>query len=234
MLLLGVGFALAFPALNMQATAGVADHEQGLASGLVNTSFQVGGAIVLAVASAIVASQAGAVDRSAGAARRLQAGARRDRRPLVRQPARRALRRGHSPAAIGRRRHRRDRELDAAKRPPRSLTAPPLPARGAEAGGEPPLAGALPSFRESRDVIASTAGAACAPAARAGGNALRRWRRSRAKAMARAVVATRPGCCGRPPRRRRRCASGGSRPSPAPAALSGRCRRRRPSAAGAA
>ncbi len=59
MLLLGIGFALTFPALNMQATAGIADHEQGLASGLVNTSFQVGGAIVLAVASAIVASQAG-------------------------------------------------------------------------------------------------------------------------------------------------------------------------------
>jgi sugar phosphate permease len=40
----------------MQATSGIADHEQGLASGLVNTSFQVGGAIVLAIVSAIVAS----------------------------------------------------------------------------------------------------------------------------------------------------------------------------------
>lgn len=59
MLLLGVGFALCFPSLNMQATAGVADHEQGLASGLVNTSFQIGGAVVLAIGSAIVASQAG-------------------------------------------------------------------------------------------------------------------------------------------------------------------------------
>ena len=49
MLLLGVGFALSFPALNMQATNGIADHEQGLASGLVNTSFQVGGAIGLAI-----------------------------------------------------------------------------------------------------------------------------------------------------------------------------------------
>src|SRR4051794_5161325 len=54
MLLLGVGFALSFPALNIQATAGVADHEQGLASGLVNTSFQLGGAIVLAVVTAVV------------------------------------------------------------------------------------------------------------------------------------------------------------------------------------
>ena len=33
MLLIGVGFGLSFPAFNMQATAGIADHEQGLASG---------------------------------------------------------------------------------------------------------------------------------------------------------------------------------------------------------
>jgi MFS family permease len=59
MLLVGVGFALCFPSLNIQATAGVRDHEQGLASGLVNASFQVGGAIVLAVVSAVVSSQAG-------------------------------------------------------------------------------------------------------------------------------------------------------------------------------
>jgi predicted MFS family arabinose efflux permease len=58
MLLLGVGFATAFPSINAQATAGVADHEQGLASGLVNTSVQLGGAVVLAVISAILASSA--------------------------------------------------------------------------------------------------------------------------------------------------------------------------------
>jgi MFS family permease len=54
MVLLGIGFALCFPSINSQATAGVADHEQGLASGLVNTSIQVGGAIVLAVTTAII------------------------------------------------------------------------------------------------------------------------------------------------------------------------------------
>lgn len=59
MVLIGTGFALAFPSLNMQATAGIADHEQGLASGLVNTSFQVGGAVLLAITTAIVSSQAG-------------------------------------------------------------------------------------------------------------------------------------------------------------------------------
>ncbi|MEA2148785.1 MAG: hypothetical protein QOD69_615 [Solirubrobacteraceae bacterium] len=60
-LLAGVGFAVGFPALNIQATAGVADEEQGLASGLVNTSFQVGGAIVTAVVSAAITSGGGAV-----------------------------------------------------------------------------------------------------------------------------------------------------------------------------
>jgi MFS family permease len=62
MLLLGGGFALCFPSLNMQATAGVADHEQGLASGLVNTSFQVGGAVVLAVVSAVASGSGDILD----------------------------------------------------------------------------------------------------------------------------------------------------------------------------
>ena len=57
--LLGIGFALCFPMMNIQATSGVADHEQGVASGLVQTSFQVGGAIVLAVVTAIVTSSGG-------------------------------------------------------------------------------------------------------------------------------------------------------------------------------
>jgi predicted MFS family arabinose efflux permease len=59
MLLIGLGFALSFPSLNIQATSGVADHEQGLASGLVNTSFQLGGAIVLAIVTAVVSSGSG-------------------------------------------------------------------------------------------------------------------------------------------------------------------------------
>jgi MFS family permease len=54
MVLLGIGFALSFPSVNAQATAGVADNEQGLASGLVNTSIQIGGAVVLAVITAIL------------------------------------------------------------------------------------------------------------------------------------------------------------------------------------
>jgi MFS family permease len=58
MILIGIGFALCFPMLNIQATAGIANDEQGVASGLVQTSFQVGGAIVLAVITAIVTTQA--------------------------------------------------------------------------------------------------------------------------------------------------------------------------------
>lgn len=53
-LLLGVGFALGFPSINVQATAGVGDEEQGLAAGLVQTAGQVGAALVLAVTTAII------------------------------------------------------------------------------------------------------------------------------------------------------------------------------------
>jgi hypothetical protein len=53
MIFAGFGFALAYGPLNIEATNGVAAHEQGLASGLVNTSFQFGGALVLAVATAV-------------------------------------------------------------------------------------------------------------------------------------------------------------------------------------
>jgi MFS family permease len=56
MLLIGIGFMLLFPALNIQATSGVADHEQGLASGLVQTSFQIGGALGLAIVTAVVSA----------------------------------------------------------------------------------------------------------------------------------------------------------------------------------
>ncbi|GAA4578792.1 MFS transporter [Planotetraspora phitsanulokensis] len=56
MVLLGIAFALTFPSLNIQATNGVRDEEQGLASGLLNTSGQVGGAVVLAVVTAVLTS----------------------------------------------------------------------------------------------------------------------------------------------------------------------------------
>ena len=66
MILLGVGFTLAFTSLNIQATAGIPDNEQGLAGGLLNTSLQVGGAIGLAVVTAVLTANGGG-DASASA-----------------------------------------------------------------------------------------------------------------------------------------------------------------------
>jgi MFS family permease len=53
MLLGGLGFALAYGPLNVAATTGIAPEEQGLAGGILNTSFQFGGALVLAVTTAV-------------------------------------------------------------------------------------------------------------------------------------------------------------------------------------
>jgi MFS family permease len=59
-LLIGLAFGLGFSSLTVAATAGVPDAEQGLAASLFQTSFQVGGAIVLAVVTAVIdASGAG-------------------------------------------------------------------------------------------------------------------------------------------------------------------------------
>jgi EmrB/QacA subfamily drug resistance transporter len=57
--LAGFGFALSYGPLNIAGTNGVAAHEQGLASGLVSSSFQVGGALVLAVSTAVNNAAAG-------------------------------------------------------------------------------------------------------------------------------------------------------------------------------
>jgi MFS family permease len=59
LILIGVGW-IGFPAINIQATAGVEDDEQGLAAGVLQTSMQVGAAIVLAVTTAVIASGADA------------------------------------------------------------------------------------------------------------------------------------------------------------------------------
>lgn len=52
-LLGGLGFALAYGPLNVAATAGVDPGEQGLAGGLVTSSLQFGGALVLAIATVV-------------------------------------------------------------------------------------------------------------------------------------------------------------------------------------
>src|SRR6201996_5613964 len=69
----GIAFGLGFSALSLAATSGVADHEQGLAASLFQTSFQVGGAIVLAVVTAVIdaggASQVTSAQATLGAYR---------------------------------------------------------------------------------------------------------------------------------------------------------------------
>ncbi|MGV9412330.1 MFS transporter [Nocardia sp. NPDC003693] len=56
-LLIGIGW-VGFPAINIQATSGIDDDEQGLAAGVLQTAMQVGAAIVLAVTTAIISSGA--------------------------------------------------------------------------------------------------------------------------------------------------------------------------------
>jgi EmrB/QacA subfamily drug resistance transporter len=66
MLLLGAGAGIAFPALMTLAMASAKPEEAGLASGLVNTSAQIGGALGLAVMATLSASRSDAL-RDGGA-----------------------------------------------------------------------------------------------------------------------------------------------------------------------
>jgi sugar phosphate permease len=57
MVLLGIGAGLCFPALMTLAMSGATPREAGLASGLINTTAQVGGALGLAVLATLSASR---------------------------------------------------------------------------------------------------------------------------------------------------------------------------------
>ncbi len=61
MLLLGVGVGSSFPALMTLAMSGAAPEDAGLASGLVNTTAQVGGALGLALLATLSATRANAL-----------------------------------------------------------------------------------------------------------------------------------------------------------------------------
>jgi EmrB/QacA subfamily drug resistance transporter len=65
MIPLGVGAGLFFPSLTTLAMSGVKPHQTGLASGLVNTTLQVGGALGLAVLATLSATRTGNL-RAAG------------------------------------------------------------------------------------------------------------------------------------------------------------------------
>jgi EmrB/QacA subfamily drug resistance transporter len=64
MLLLGVGAGTAFPALMNLAMSGATQRDAGLASGLVNTTAQIGGALGLAVLATLSASRSNALRAS--------------------------------------------------------------------------------------------------------------------------------------------------------------------------
>src|SRR5439155_4335841 len=59
MVLLGIGAGLTFPALATLAMSRATESDSGLASGLLNTTAQVGGALGLAVLATVAASQTG-------------------------------------------------------------------------------------------------------------------------------------------------------------------------------
>jgi hypothetical protein len=61
LLIAGAGTAFAFIPVSIAALAGVAEREAGLASGLLNTSQQLGGAIGIAIASSVAASHSKAL-----------------------------------------------------------------------------------------------------------------------------------------------------------------------------
>jgi hypothetical protein len=59
MALLGLGAGLAFPSLTILAMSGATAEDAGLASGLINTSAQVGGALGLAVLATLSTQRTG-------------------------------------------------------------------------------------------------------------------------------------------------------------------------------
>lgn len=61
MLLLGLGAGVAFNPVLLAATGDVEPHESGLASGVVNTAFMMGGALGLAVLVAVSDARRGAL-----------------------------------------------------------------------------------------------------------------------------------------------------------------------------
>jgi MFS family permease len=68
MVIAGIGTAFAFIPISIAALAGVAQQQAGLASGLLNTSQQLGGAIGIAIASSVAAAHTKALIHAGHAA----------------------------------------------------------------------------------------------------------------------------------------------------------------------
>ncbi len=65
-LLVGVGLGFAFVPVSIAALQGVREHEAGVASGLINTSQQIGGALGIAILSTIATTHTDSLIRDAG------------------------------------------------------------------------------------------------------------------------------------------------------------------------
>jgi MFS family permease len=68
-LVAGAGTSFAFIPISIAALAGVEEHKAGLASGLLNTSQQLGGAIGVAIASSVATGHTNALVHAGHAAR---------------------------------------------------------------------------------------------------------------------------------------------------------------------
>jgi MFS family permease len=66
LLVMPVGFGMSYPSAYAAATSGVPARQAGLASGLINTAQQIGGAVGLAVISAVAASYTASLTRDSG------------------------------------------------------------------------------------------------------------------------------------------------------------------------
>jgi MFS family permease len=64
----GAGTAFSFIPISVAALTGVSKHQAGLASGLLNTSTQLGGAIGIAIASSVAATHTDALRHAGHAA----------------------------------------------------------------------------------------------------------------------------------------------------------------------
>jgi EmrB/QacA subfamily drug resistance transporter len=73
LLIFGAGLGAAFVASQIAALGGVAEEESGLAAGLVDSSFNIGSALGLAILSTVVVSRTGAVLAGAGREAELRA-----------------------------------------------------------------------------------------------------------------------------------------------------------------
>ncbi|HCI81670.1 MAG TPA: MFS transporter, partial [Ktedonobacter sp.] len=65
LIVISLGIGPCFTVMAIAATAGIADEEQGLASGLLNTTQQVGSGLILAIVVAIAAARTASLSQGA-------------------------------------------------------------------------------------------------------------------------------------------------------------------------